>query len=72
MTPKDVLDAGLTGVLAAGVWLLWVRLNTVTDRLFTLLEQGAAERQAIANSVGMTSQDLSAAAAEIRARRAKK
>lgn len=70
MTLKDVLDAGSTGILAAGVWMLWMRLNTVTDRMFNYLEQGAAERQVLAQQVGLTTGDLSAAAAEVRRKRA--
>ena len=68
LTLKDVLSTGTSGILAAGVWLLWVRLNTITDRLFTYLERGANERAAIAESLGMSTQDLSAAAEAIKQR----
>lgn len=71
MTLKDVLDAGSTGILAAGVWLLWARLNAVTDRLFGYLEQGAAERQVLARQIGLSQQDLHKQSAEIRAQKVK-
>lgn len=58
MTIKDILDYGTTGVLAVGVWALWIRLNTITDRLFTLLEAAAVERAAIAKSQGLDTQQM--------------
>lgn len=51
------------------IWMLWGRLNSVTDRLFKILEQGAAERAVLAQNMGMNTQDLSEAAAEVRKRR---
>ena len=68
MNIKDILDLGTTGLLAVGVWALWVRLNTVTDRMLDQLEQGRAERLVIARQNGLSTQDLSAQAQEIRAK----
>jgi len=68
MTLQDILKLGTDGILAVGVWALWMRLTTVEDRLFKLLEDGQAERAAIAHQVGLTTQDLRAAADAARAR----
>lgn len=68
MTIKDILDLGTTGILAVGVWALWTRLSSVTDRVFNMLEQGQAERQVIARQNGLSTQDLRAEAAKVRKR----
>ena len=64
MTIKDVLDYGTTGILAVGVWALWLRLNSITDRLFGYLEDARIERAVSAKSNGLDTQDLERARRE--------
>lgn len=59
ITLKDFLGYGLQGFQTVIIWMLWNRLNQVTDRMFSMMGQAAAERQAIARRSGLTSQDLS-------------
>lgn len=33
---KEMIDIGLTGVLALSTWLLWERVNFLTERLIAL------------------------------------
>jgi len=44
LTLKEVLDLGLTGVLAVGVVALWNRLGKLTDRMFVYLESAREDR----------------------------
>lgn len=71
ITLKDVLGYGLQGFQTVVIWMLWTRLNQVTDRMFAMMEQAAHERRAIAQSSGLSTQNLREAANEIRKREGK-
>lgn len=48
---KEIVDLGATGLQIVGLWLLWQRLNVLTDRLFAYLEDARKERHALRNEV---------------------
>jgi len=58
MTLQDVLKGGLDVCLAVAVIALWTRLNVITDRFIERFDKGDAERKAIAEQLGLTTQDL--------------
>lgn len=66
---KDIADFGASGFLAVAVYLLWIRLGKITDRLFSYLEDAQAERKAIAEAAGLDTQDLNRAKREAKAKR---
>lgn len=48
---KEIVDLGATGLQIVGLWLLWNRLNLLTDRMFAYLENARQERHALRNQV---------------------
>lgn len=66
LTLKDILDLGTNGLLVVFLWLLWQRLNYVTDFLIKDRIEAQAERRAIARQAGLTTQDLRQEAKSIR------
>lgn len=51
LTLKEVVDLGFSGVSLLGLWLLWTRLNLLTDRLFAYLEDARSDRHKLRNEV---------------------
>lgn len=68
LTLKDILDLGTSGMLIVFLGLLWQRLNKVTDILIENGKQASAERQVIAQLVGLTPKELQADAHQVRSR----
>jgi len=66
LTIKDIATLGSNGLLTFFLIQVWRRLNAVTDVLIESSRQAAAERQVIAKANGLSTQDLSHAAAQIR------
>lgn len=48
---KDVIDLGMTGILLYMNRDLWKRLDALTDRLFTYLEEGRKSRHENKNEI---------------------
>jgi hypothetical protein len=44
LTLKDIADLTLSGFALVGVYVLWKRLNEITDRLFIYLEEARLDR----------------------------
>jgi hypothetical protein len=68
LTLKDLIDLGMSAILLVFCWLLWNRLNYVTDFLINDRKQAQAERRVIAKNAGMDTKDLSREAKLIRQR----
>lgn len=68
LTLKDIIDIGTSGMLLLFVYMLWQRLNVVTDKIFSYLQEGAAEREVIAKELGLTTQQLTIASEVVRRR----
>lgn len=56
LTVKDIVDLGMSGLSVVGLYLLWGRLNQVTDRLFGYLEIARQERHQLRNEVQVVKQ----------------
>jgi hypothetical protein len=68
LTLKDLIDLGMSAILLVFCWLLWNRLNYVTDFLIKDRIEAQAERRVIAKNAGLTTQDLSREAKAVRQR----
>lgn len=43
-TLKTIIDLGGTAIVTVMLYLVWVRLNVITDRLISILEELSAQR----------------------------